>query len=67
MPNSRSVDQDENAMGQKTGVLNYLVSSLLDVSGKAAHRAKVIGRKKYLRFTAILLNGASQLRGLAPG
>lgn len=58
------VYQDESALAR---VLNNVVKSLSGASGKAAHRVKVIIRKKYLRVTAILLNGASQVGGLAPG
>ena len=56
--------QEESA---KVRVLNNVVNSLSDASGKAAHRVNVNIRKKYLRLTAILINGASQVGGLAPG
>jgi hypothetical protein len=58
------VNQEESA---KSRVLNNAVNSVLETGGKAAHRVKVIGRKKYLRITAILLNGVSQFGGLATG
>jgi hypothetical protein len=58
------VYQEESSQAR---VLNNVVSSLSDASGKAGHRVSVNIRKKYLRLTAILLNGASQFGGLAPG
>jgi hypothetical protein len=58
------VYQEESA---KSRVLNNAVNSVLETGGKAAHRVMVLGRKKYLRITAVLLNGVSQFGGLAPG